>query len=75
MFKKICLIGFIAAALSFAQEETETYIRNICDTLPNSATPLVELKMAYVGELAVSYRYSQYRNETRQEGYVHDNPF
>ena len=48
MFKKICLIGFIAAALSFAQEETETYIRNICDTLPNSATPLVELKMAYV---------------------------
>ena len=37
-------------AFSFAQEETETYIRNICDTLPGSATPLVELKMAYVEE-------------------------
>ncbi len=48
MFKKICLIGLIAAAFSFAQEEGETYIRNICDTLPNSATPRVELKMAYV---------------------------
>jgi hypothetical protein len=38
----------VAMAFSFAQEETETYIRNICDTLPSSATPKVELKMAYV---------------------------
>lgn len=48
MFKKICLIGLIAAAFSFAQEEGETYIRNICDTLPKSATPRVELKMTRV---------------------------
>ena len=50
MIKKICLIGFIAVAISFAQEETETYIRNICDTLPNSATPKVELKLKRVEE-------------------------
>ena len=48
MFKKICLIGLIAAAFSFAQEEGETYIRNICDTLPKSATPRIELKMTRV---------------------------
>jgi hypothetical protein len=48
MLKKICLIGLIAAVFSFAQEET--YIRNICDTLPSSATPNVELKMARVVE-------------------------
>ena len=50
MIKKICLIGFIAVAISFAQEETETYIRNICDTLPTSATPKVELKLKRVEE-------------------------
>lgn len=48
MLKKICLIGFIAAAFSFAQEET--YIRNICDTLPASATPNVELRMNKIVE-------------------------
>ena len=46
--KRILWLIMIVVAFSFAQEETETYIRNICDTLPNSATPLVELKMAYV---------------------------
>ena len=46
--KRILWLIMIVMAFSFAQEETETYIRNICDTLPNSATPLVELKMAYV---------------------------
>ena len=50
MIKKICLIGFAAAAISFAQEETGTYIRNICDTLPASATPKVELRLAYVDD-------------------------
>ena len=44
--KRILWLIMIVVAFSFAQEETE--IRNICDTLPNSATPLVELKMAYV---------------------------
>ena len=50
MIKKICLIGFIAVAIPFAQEETETYIRNICDTLSVSATPKVELKLKRVEE-------------------------
>ena len=48
MLKKICLIGLIAAVFSFAQEET--YIRNICDTLPTSATPKVELKLTKLVE-------------------------
>ena len=48
MFKKVCLVGLAAAAFSFAQEET--YVRNICDTLPSSPTPKVELKLAYVDE-------------------------
>lgn len=47
MKRILCLI-MVAMAFSFAQEETKTYIRNICDTLPSSATPKVELKMAYV---------------------------
>ena len=46
--KRILWLIMIVVAFSFAQEETETYIRNICDTLPQSATPLVELRMAYV---------------------------
>lgn len=46
MFKKICLVGLAAAVFSFAQEET--FIRNICDSLPASATPKVELRLAYV---------------------------
>lgn len=46
--KRIFCLIMVAMAFSFAQEETETYIRNICDTLPSSATPKVELKMAYV---------------------------
>ena len=50
MFKKVCLAGLTAFAFSFAQEETETYIRNICDTLSNSATPKVELKLKRVEE-------------------------
>jgi len=50
MFKKVCLAGLAAFAFSFAQEETETYIRNICDTLSNSATPKVELKLKRVEE-------------------------
>ncbi|WP_407449865.1 hypothetical protein [Fibrobacter sp.] len=50
MFKKVCLAGLTAFAFSFAQEETETYIRNICDTLSNSATPKVELKLNRVEE-------------------------
>lgn len=50
MFKKVCLAGLAAFAFSFAQEETETYIRNICDTLSNSATPKVELKLNRVEE-------------------------
>ena len=48
MFKKVCLVGLAAAAFSFAQEET--YVRNICDTLPSSPTPKVELKLAYVDD-------------------------
>lgn len=44
--KRILCLVMVAMAFSFAQNET--YVRNICDTLPNSATPLVELKMAYV---------------------------
>jgi len=48
MFKKVCLAGLAAAAFSFAQDET--YVRNICDTLPSSPTPKVELKLAYVDE-------------------------
>lgn len=50
MFKKVCLAGLAAFAFSFAQEETETYIRNICDTLSSSATPKVELKLKRVEE-------------------------
>ena len=46
--KRILWLIMIVVALPFAQEETETYIRNICDTLPKSATPQVELRMAYV---------------------------
>jgi hypothetical protein len=45
MKRILCLI-MVAMAFSFAQDEP--YIRNICDTLPSSATPKVELKMAYV---------------------------
>ena len=48
MIRKICLVGLMAAAFSFAQEET--YIRNICDTLPTSATPKVELKLTKLVE-------------------------
>lgn len=48
MFRKVCLVGLAAAAFSFAQEER--FIRNICDTLPSSPTPKVELKLAYVDE-------------------------
>ena len=50
MFKKVCLAGLVATVFSFAQEETETYIRNICDTLSSSATPKVELKLKRVEE-------------------------
>ena len=48
MIKKICLVGLMAAAFSFAQEET--FIRNICDSLPSSATPKVGLKLDRVEE-------------------------
>ncbi|MBR4398649.1 MAG: hypothetical protein IKT05_05635 [Fibrobacter sp.] len=48
MLKKLCLVGLAATAFSFAQEET--FIRNICDSLPASATPKVGLKLDRVEE-------------------------
>lgn len=47
MFKKISLVALAAMAFSFADE---TYIRNICDSLPTSKTPQVNLKLAYIEE-------------------------
>ena len=46
--KKLPFCLFLAlAASSFAQE---VYIRNICDTLTTSATPKVNLRLAYIDE-------------------------
>ncbi len=76
MLKRIFLFGLLAVAFSFAEG---TYIRNICDTLPASATPKVELKLAFAEEAqwfgAKDFSKTDSSTAIRYKGYEDLKPF